>query len=58
MVIPRLLHRAEATFWGTAAFATGLAVRHRRSLRLALPVLLAAVAFGLGRAAGLAVSGF
>lgn len=51
------LRRAEATFWGTAATVTGAAVRHRRSLRAALPVVLAAGAFALGRVAGLALGG-
>lgn len=52
-----VFRKAEATFWGAAASATGVAVRHRRALRVALPAILAAAAFGLGRAAGLALGG-
>lgn len=53
----RMIRRAQATFWGAAATATGFAVRHRRSLRAFPVVILAVGAFVVGRAAGLLLLG-
>lgn len=51
----RILDAVEISFWRVAAATTGLAVRHRRSARLAPILLLAAASFGLGRSLGLLI---